>query len=181
MRIRTQRKQYVRTITQWMIGSSLFLAILAGAYWYISRDVSPIPAPIRSQLTFSPFVVPKNSHSYATSDYTFNTVENNERILSYIIQLNPGSVTVSEYVQPAAFSEIPEYKDRFLSNVIKQYATVQTSNGTIYLGRLSKQNDRQLAIMIEKGLLVFLSPNKDLDEVQWRKIGDQLEVQKITN
>jgi hypothetical protein len=35
--------------------------------------------------------------------------------------------------------------------------------------------------MIEKGLLVLMSPSQDLDEAQWRNLGDQLEVQKIIN
>jgi hypothetical protein len=181
MRIRTHRAQYIRTITSWLIGSSLLVAIMTGGYWYITRDISPLPKAIRSELTFSPLVMPKTSKTFTTSDYKFDTVENNERILSYNIHFNDTTVTVSEYTQPSEFSEIAEYKDRFLSNVIKQYATVQTSNGTLYLGRLSKQNDKQLAIMIEKGLLVFLSPSKDVDEAQWRNLGDQLEVQKVTN
>lgn len=154
---------------------------MAGGYWYISRDISPLPKSIRSRLTFSPFVIPKSVKTITTTDYKFDTVEDKERILSFKIHQNNNTVTVSEYTQPAEFSEIPEYKDRFLSNVIKQYATVQTSNGTIYLGRLSRQGDKQLAIMIEKGLLVFLSPDADLTEAQWRNLGDQLEVQKVTN
>jgi hypothetical protein len=152
-----------------------------GGYWYITRDISPLPAAIRSQLTFSPFVIPKKAKAYPTTDYKFDVVENKEHVLSYVIHTKDVAVTVSEYTQPSEFSEIPEYKDRFLSNVTKQYATVQTSNGTIYLGRLSRQNNKQLAIMIEKGLLVFMSPTKDLDQAQWRNLGDQLEVQKVTN
>ncbi len=98
-----------------------------------------------------------------------------------MIHFDGNTVTVSEYSQPPEFTEIPEYKNRFLSNVINQYDTVQTSNGTIYLGRATKQDKKQLALMIERGLLVFMSPDKDLANAQWRSIGDQFEIQKITD
>lgn len=181
MRIRTQRAQYIRTITSWIVGSLALLAVLAGGYWYFTRHINPLPQSIRAELTFSPLVIPKSSNTFTTSNYKFDTVENKERILTYSIHFDNKTVIVSEYAQPSEFSEIPEYKDRFLSNVIKQYATVQTSNGTIYLGRLARQGDKQLAIMIEKGLLVFLSPNEDIDQAQWRNLGEQLEVQKVTD
>jgi hypothetical protein len=145
------------------------------------RDTSPIPVTIREQLTFSPFILTDSTKKYTTSDYKFNTAENNIHILSYVIHTKTATITVSQYTQPSEFSEIPEYKDRFLSNVIKQYGTVQTSNGTIYLGRLPRQDNKQLALMIEKGLLVLMSPSQDMDEAQWRNLGDQLEVQKIIN
>jgi hypothetical protein len=33
--------------------------------------------------------------------------------------------------------------------------------------------------MIERGLLVFMNPDKELSEAEWRSIGDQLEIQKV--
>jgi hypothetical protein len=181
MRIKTRKSQRIRTITLWTISTLLVIGGALAGYTYVTRDTGPIPPSIRSQLTFSPFVLPKKTKNYTTTDYKFDTAEDNVRILSYVIHLKDTAVTVSEYTQPPEFDEIPEYKDRFLSNVIKQYATVQTSNGTIYLGRLSKQGDKQLAIMIEKGLLVLMSPSHDIEESQWRSLGDQLEVQKVIN
>ncbi|MGB3945270.1 MAG: hypothetical protein WBK76_00315 [Candidatus Saccharimonadales bacterium] len=57
---------------------------------------------------------------------------------------------------------------------------MQSANGTIYLGRLSKQDNKQVGIMIERGLLVFFYPTTgDIDEVTWRKLGDALQVQKL--
>lgn len=151
-----------------------------GALLLFTRDTSPIPAQIRSQLTFSPFVLPNNS-GYVTTDYKFNAAEDKVHILSYLVTSKDVTVSVSEYTQPPEFTDIPEYKDRFLSNIAKQYDTVQTSNGAIYLGRQALQNNKQLGVMIERGLLVFMSPDKDLDSTQWRSLGDQLEIQKIKN
>lgn len=160
------------------------LLILGGAVVGIAKhfsvDANPIPSDMRPNLTFSPFVIPANSKTYATANYKFSTVENATQLLSFNALLPGGaSVAVSEYTQPPQFAEISEYKDRFLTNVAQQYANVQTANGTIYLGRLTKQNNNQLGVMIEKGLLVFLNPDKELQEAQWRSLGDQLELQKI--
>lgn len=165
----------------WMIVASVLITIGAVGFWYTTRTPSPIPSEISSQLTFSPLVISKNTDNYSTTDYKFSTAEGKVQILSYLIHLKGSTVSISEYVQPTEFVEIPEYKDRFLTNIIKQYATIQTANGTIYLGRAVKQNDKQLAVMIERGLLVFMSPDKEITEEQWRKLGDKLEIQKISD
>jgi hypothetical protein len=159
------------------------IVLAAGGYWYFTRgDSNPIPPEIRKQLTFSPFVLPVGTKDFSTADYKLTTAESGIKVLSYGIHTNTGAaVTLSEYTQPDQFTDIAEYKDRFLTNVAKQYATVQTSNGVIYLGRLTRDNNRQLGIMLEKGLLVFMNPDKEMDQVQWHSLGDQLVIQKITN
>lgn len=169
---------HIRTVVIRAISVLVVLSVGVGGYLYVTRDDNPIPDNIQSQLTFSPFVLPSGSKEYSTSDYTFTTPEEQVQVLSYVIRLQDSTIAVSEYTQPPEFIDIPEYKDRFLTNIAKQYDTVPTANGTIYLGRLSRQNDKQLAVMLERGLLVFMSPDKDLTPSQWRNIGDQLEIQK---
>lgn len=149
-----------------------------GGYLYATRSTSPIPQDIKGAMTFSPFVMTDGS-GYRTSGYNFSTVEDNTKILNYIITTpSNATVTVSQYVQPTEFTDIPEYKDRFLSNIVKQYATVQTPNGVIYLGRMAKQDDKQMAIMIEKGLLVLMNPSRELSQDEWRELGNKLDIQK---
>ena len=180
MSAKTSHLQYARQIIIWILAAIGLASIGAGGYLYFSRDDNPIPPALQSQLTFSPFVLPKDSKAYTTTDYEFSPAEGKVQILSYLIHLPDNTIKVSEYVQPPEFTEIPESKDRFLNNA-KQYATVQTSNGTIYLGRFALQNNKQIGIMIERGLLVFMSPDKELSEAQWRNLGDQLEIQKVVN
>jgi len=166
----------------WIATSSLLVVGGAIGYSYITQNtVSSIPEDIRTQLTFSPFVIPNNTKNYSTADYKFSTAEDKVKILSYATKLEDSIISVSEYPQPPEFTEITEYKDRFLSNIINQYDTVQTVNGTIYLGRATKQDNKQLGVMIERGLLVFMSPSQDLDSNAWRNFGDKLEIQKIDN
>lgn len=160
--------------------------VLLGALLYrafTGPAASPIPDSITSDLTFSPFVVPKDNEDFTTKSYKLGS-ENSDAVpvFSYIVTTVNGqhSITVSQYTQPAEYSDIPEYKTQFLSNIAKQYTTVQSANGTIYLGRQSKQENKQLAIMLERGLLVFFAPTTgDVDEATWRKLGDALELQKI--
>lgn len=168
-----------------MAGAILLILLGALGYRLLSANtISPLPSDIRQSLTFSPLVVPKDSKTYETTSYKYGTVEDSTPILSFLITSETSTVSVSEYVQPSEFTEIPEYKTQFLSNVIKQYATVQTSNGTLYLGRGVKQNNRQLAVMLEHGLVMFLTPidsSRELDERAWRSIGETLEIEKIQN
>jgi hypothetical protein len=184
MKIRVNRARQWKVTLLWATGALFLIIGSVFAYRYFTQGTTPIPASLRSQLTFSPFILPLETKDATTSDYKFTTAEGAVKILSYKIHVqNSGnnSITVSEYPEPTEFTEIPEYKDRFLTNVAKQYDVVQTANGTIYLGRLTKQGNQQLGILLERGLVVFMSPGRDLPSAQWRNIGDQLEIQKIIN
>jgi hypothetical protein len=160
---------------------SLALVVIAlvggavGIYSYINSRSSPIPSSIQSQLTFSPFVMTDSAKGYSTSDYKLSNPVDTIHILSFKIHVKDGpTISLSEYPQPSEFTDIPEYQNSFLTNIAKQYDSVQTTNGTIFLGRLNQKENAQLGVMIERGLLVFLSPETDLSPQDWRKLGDQL-------
>lgn len=167
-----------------VIGALVSLVLIMagfGIYMLMPRDTGPIPRDVGERLTFSPFVLPEATPNLSATGYKSITAENNEQILSYIIRTKDTTITVSQNAQPPQFAEIPEFKDQFLTNVAQQYDTVQTANGTMYLGRLTKQDNAQLAVMVERGLLVFLKPEKELDKAEWRNIGDSLEIQRVIN
>jgi hypothetical protein len=182
----TKRRKHV--YHKLILGTTVVLMavalILLGAIVYrtiSSPAASPIPEEVSQKLTFSPMIIPSTNADFATSSYKIGGEDADTKVFSYIIKpvSSNASITVSEYIQPTEYSEIPEYKTQFLSNIAKQYATVQTSNGTIYLGRQTKLDNKQLAIMLERGLLIFFSPTTgDVDEITWRKIGDALELEK---
>ncbi len=180
MRInRFHRRTIIRRTILLVIATVAAAGIVFGALW-IFKDTNPIPNNLRTKLSFSPLVIPLDSSQITSRSYEFSKAEDKTQILSYILDIQDNQVTVSEYVQPSEFTDIPEYKDRFLTNVIQQYATVQTANGTIYLGRLSQQDGQQLGVMIEKGLLVFMRPSAELDEMTWRLIGDRFTIVRGT-
>jgi hypothetical protein len=150
-------------------------------YHHLERQAARVPASIREELVFSPFIVTLDNNAYEATDYKLSEVDKGVQLLSFVVRFDNKSVTVSEYVQPPEFTEIPEFRQRFLDNAIKQYATVQTANGTIYLGKQVRQNDRQLGIMLERGLIVMFNPEQELTQAEWRRLGDQFDIQKISN
>lgn len=163
-----------------VIGCLVISGVAVAQYQYLQRQAERIPSAIRSELTFSPFVLSLESNEFKATDYRLSQAETDVQLLSFVLTSKDIQITVSEYPQPPQFTDIPEYKERFLSNVIKQYAAVQTASGTIYLGRQEKQGNKQLAIMMERGLIVLMNPNKDLTDQQWRVIGEQLEIQRVS-
>jgi hypothetical protein len=148
-------------------------------YRLLTAQSNPIPAALQKQLSFSPFVIPTGTKGYTTRNYKLSTVEGTTQLLTYSI-LTPANQTISlsEYTQPPQFNEIPNYKDQFLSGVAQQYDTVQTTNGSIDLGHLARSGNKPVAIMLERGLLVFMSPDKDMSNTQWHQLGDQLVIQR---
>lgn len=168
-------------VVGWILLVVLFMTSSLGIYLFATRDTNPVPRHLQNDLTFSPLVIPKDSGRYTTTDYKFASAEEKVQILTYIIHTGEGvAISVSEYTQPQQFAEIPEYKDRFLTNIAKQYATVQTANGVIYLGRMPNQNNRQLAVLLERGLIVFMTPDQEMDQARWRELGDEFILQKMT-
>lgn len=150
------------------------MSILIGLLLFINRDTNPIPADIQSGLTFTPLVIPSDHDTLQTMNYRLSRGEDNTQLLEYTILWEEKRIVVSISVQPPQFSDIPEYKERFLSNIVQQTATVPTANGTMYLGQLSKQDNAQLGVLVERGLLVFMKPDAPLAENEWRVVGDAL-------
>ena len=171
----------------WMIGVIALIVsvglIFAGfslAHILRPKD-NPVPASVSSQIDFSPLVIPKNIKAPKTSDYQVSIVEDGTHLLRYIIHIDDATVAVSEYTQPSQFTDVPDFKSKFLEDVVQQTASVSTSSGTIILGQMAKQQNKQLGVMLERGLVVFMSPSKTLEQKQWRTIGDALDVVKPTN
>ncbi len=181
MVVRKQRIQLLRIAGLATVALLVIATVAVANYRYLERQAARIPTSIRQELTFSPFLVTLDNKDYTVTDYRLAEVEKGVQLLSFIVHFEGKSVTVSEYTQPPQFTEIPEFKQRFLDNAIQQYATVQTANGSIYLGRQVKQNNKQLGIMLERGLVVMFNPEKELTQAQWRRLGDQFDIQKISN
>ena len=179
--MRRQKKRLLRIAGLASIAFLIIAGVAAANYQYLERQASRIPATIRKELTFSPFVVTLDNKDYKVTDYKLAEVEKDVQLFSFIVHFDGKEVTVSEYMQPPQFTEIPEFKQRFLDNATQQYATVQTANGTIYLGKQVKQGGKQIGIMLERGLVVMYNPSSELTQPEWRRLGDQFDIQKIAN
>lgn len=165
-------------------GLLVAVALVAGGFGLahiLKPRPNPIPAEISNKLEFSPLVIPANIKSPTTANYSTSVAEDGTRLLIYTIGLEGKNVTVSEYPQPSQFADVPDFKREFLDGVIQQTSSVSTSGGTIILGQMAKQKNKQFAVMFERGLIVFLTPSEPLEEKQWRTIGDALELIKLSN
>lgn len=137
-----------------------------------------LPDPIRQRMSFSPLVTVQDS-PYKSRDFKLGRNENGAEILSFVTATPSGNdIVVTEQALPQEFTDIPEYRDKFLEN--KKDDTVATASGTINLFRATKQDNKVAGLMIERGLLIFLNPAKPLAKDEWRAFGDQLELQRVT-
>lgn len=159
------------------------LVIGGVAVWWLVRPTidDPMPSAVSSQLEFSPFVIDADSDNPRATDYSTTTVEDGTRVLTYTITTDGQRVSVSQYPQPPQFTEVTDFQSKFLENTIQQTSTVSTASGVIILGQMAKQENRQMAVMLERGLIVFFAPDQPLDESQWRMIGDHLVAVRPSN
>ncbi len=162
------------------IAAIIIASIAVGAVitYAVTRTSSNVPASVRSDLSFSPLV--PTSDAIKTSDFKLGRAEDGTQTLAFTILADQVRIAVNQYAQPKQFIDVPEYKERFLSGVVNQTNTVQTSSGVIYIGRTDTDN-RQIAVMIENGLLIFFNPASELPDETWRKIGDSLQVEKTVD
>lgn len=158
------------------LGILLLIGVASLTTYVLTRPKNSLPSGVSQNLTFSPLVAVSNSKQ-SVRNYHLSKTEDGTQTLTYLIAIAGSTVTVTEYTQPSQFTDIPNYKEQFLSNVINQYATVPTANGVIYLGRADKQNNHQIGVMLEKGLLLFLNPSNELSEQTWRAIGNSMRVE----
>lgn len=162
----------------WIVFGIVLVCVSALVSVTLFRNAAkPLSKDVSQTLSFSPLVPDRNS-GLKPSNTTLSRTEDGTQLLSYSLVVDTIKLAVSENVQPSQFDEVPEYKNRFLTNVINQYATIQTAGGTIYLGRSEKQNNKQIALILDKGLMVFLNPESELTDQQWRTVGDSLVVDK---
>ncbi|NCU37597.1 hypothetical protein EOL96_00845 [Candidatus Saccharibacteria bacterium] len=158
---------------------SLVFVVAVGAIAVLtSQSRQLVLDDVLESLDFSPLVV-TGSSSFKPYDYKTSVMGDGVILLTYIIPLDSDrSVTVSEYPQPSQFTDVPDFKEKFLEDVIQQTSSVSSAGGTIILGKMAKQNNQQMAVMLDHGLVVFLVPSTELSERDWRKIGDSLVVQR---
>jgi hypothetical protein len=164
-----------------LAGITMSALLVAGGFvlaQVLKPKVDPVPASVSEQIDFTPLVVPVNDKTVTSTSYKVGTGEDGVRFLNYIIQIDDATVTVVESPEPTQFNDVQDFKEKFLETVIQKTTTVSTASGTIVLGQQAKQQNKQLGVMIERGLFITMNPSKTLDQKQWRTIGDALEVIK---
>ncbi|OYW85724.1 hypothetical protein B7Z17_01800 [Candidatus Saccharibacteria bacterium 32-49-10] len=153
-------------------------ASFAGLFflYQANKPVSPLPETIKSTMDFSPFVLPTDNPHYTSENFTYGAPDDKQpdvRVLRFVAtsKTNSAKMTVTEQIIPDQFTDIPEYKEKFLEGYRSD--TVQSANGIIYIG---KKDNQEIGIMFEKGLMVFLYPEQTISKNEWRQFAETLEI-----
>lgn len=152
----------------------LIVAGLTVVVWEVRHRPQPIPLTIARQLSFSPFLVTKDSGARVLSQKYDPT----SQVYFFVIQTVDGNkYTVSEQSTPVNFSEIPELYTKLLDGLHK-YDTVETINGTVSLAHPGQGQAE--AILNEKGVLMFVrSDSGEVSKATWKRVIESFDIYKL--
>ena len=146
--------------------------VIAGAvFWFRPRPL--IPPEINNQFT-SVILVAKNPQVKNNPDTV--KYDNKLKLLSYHTTAYGVDTIISEQPTPESFIDIPQVYQKVLESW-KQYKSFDTTLGTVYLTRPGDQNGKVVGVLNSKGTLMFVKPEKDLTDDQWRLFFKSLQTQ----
>ena len=165
----------VMSIRKWWIVAGSFtglgLLIIVGI---IFAPKPAVPIEIKRAVT-STILIPRRDGVTVSRD-SMNYDAKLKR-LTYTAMVFGVSVFVSEQSTPESFVDIPQAYDK-LVNAMNEYQKFDTDVGTVHLTHPKELAGKQAGVMNAKGTLMFLKPDSDLSDDQWRKLFSSLEVIK---
>lgn len=148
----------------------LSLAFLGGFLaWNFSRD-EQIPMDIMSQIPFVIYIpsdewrIKKETPAYKKGVLSFTVVNENQ---------NNSELGITQQVSPELFIDVPQYYPALLDR-LKKYASFGTKNGTVHLTKPVELKGEQQAILNNNGTLMFVHPDRDMSDDEWRKFFNTL-------
>lgn len=160
-----------RRIIIFIAGISAGLLVLGSGAWLIYTHAHPknaIPAVIAKQLDFTPRILTSNTASalsLAPQTYKYDAAT---KVLSFETLVESIKVVISEQPYP----DILVYDK--LVNAFNVYSEIDTKAGKVSLGRPKENNGGQAAVIHSDNLLIFGKPDKDLTDMQWKEIFNNL-------
>lgn len=156
-----------------IIGVVVSVGIVLIVGLWLFPDKPPIPGPIKAKLT-STLLVPRGGDYQVKRESA--KYDPKLKVLTYEVAINGvGSAVVSEQPTPDSFIDIPQVYDKVVANM-NEYGTFDSDIGTVHLTRPKDLGGKQAAVMNAKGTLMFVKPERDLSDDQWRKLFNGLEV-----
>ena len=154
-----------------LIAGFCLIAIVVGSYLLL-RPKPFVPKGIESKLssvTFIP-VSPQVVNQHATVKYNSNL-----KLLTYKATVFGVNTVISEQPTPESFTDVPEVYQKVLDSW-NQYQAFDTAQGTVYLTRPGGPNANEVGVMNTKGTLMFVKPDKNLTNAQWRQVFNSLQI-----
>jgi multidrug efflux pump subunit AcrB len=143
------------------------LILVAGAT-VLAKQLAPerlVPSSIQKRITSTIFL--PNSPNVTAKKETVK-YDSKTKLLSYQAAAFGITTVISEQPTPDTFTDIPQVYDKVLESW-KQYEKFDTASGTVYLTRPGDQGGKEVGVMNSKGTLMFVKPEKDLSDDQWRQ------------
>jgi hypothetical protein len=154
--------------------SVLIVAGVALVIWEVHHQPPPVTPAIAKQLSFSPFVLSKESDITVLSQ----KYDAGSQVYFLVVQTADGQkFTVSEQPTPVNFSEIPELYTKLIDGLHK-YDTIETVNGTVNLTH--PKEGQSAAVLNEKGVLMFVrSDSATPSKSTWKHVIESFDIYKL--
>ena len=134
----------------------------------------PVPAEVKRAVT-STILIPKTRNVVVSREsMSYNS---QIKLLTYQAIVYGTKTVVSEQPTPESFIDIPQVYDKLVASM-NEYSKFDSTSGTVHLTRPSNLKGKQTALMNAKGTLMFVKPESDLTEDQWRKFFNGIDVVK---
>ncbi len=147
-----------------IVSICLLILIVAGVWLYSRQGL--VPQDIVNQTTFA-IMVPEGENIEVDKDSMMVSTPQGQKdeVLNYTARIDGIDVLIGQQPTPQQFIDIPKTYEKVVEQA-KQYASFETTVGTVYLTRPQKQ---QIAMLNTKGTYTLAQASEDLTEEQWRR------------
>ena len=146
-----------------LLVAGLVIALISIA-GYLLWPKPILPQAVTKQATFTVYVPSSQEVKIAPDTAKY---DKDLKLLSYNVSINGINSVMSMQPVPESFTDIPQYYDKVVAKM-NEYTKFESINGTVYLTRPTDMGGKQLAVMNTKGTLLFVRPDNDLTDDQWR-------------
>lgn len=159
-----------------LITGVLMMAAVGGLILHERSKNTLIPASVQEQISYGVYL-PEDSDIRIQPDSV--EFEPQSKGISYVMQAakTGDKYTVSQQATPEEFTDIPEYLPKLIERM-GNYATIDTVLGKVYLTKKQEADSKQIAVMNEKGTLVFVQADRDLTNNEWRALFKNFQLEK---
>lgn len=165
--------------TKLLIITVCLIIVLAGAALAFSKltKKTPVISPfIKSQLSSPIFLPSQKDFTVEPNSVTFDV---REKLLTFtaVSIKDQTRLVITQQPTPDTFTDIPQYYDK-LVEAMGQYKQFDSLNGKVTLTKPTELKGGQTAVLNQNGTLMFVRPNKDLNDDDWRRFFNSLILQK---
>ena len=150
----------------WIIIATLTLVGVLILFGQNFSSKSPLPANLTDQATSTVLVPITNDISVNRTTASYNP---HIKLLVFSVQVGGIRTVFSEQPTPNTFVDIPQVYDRVIEQS-QEYGSFETALGTVHLTRPRNAYGKQTAILNTRGTLLFVKPDKELSDSNWRQL-----------